>query len=195
MTYKTHGKYLFTNSQELTLKTWDDEKLYFTDGLVLDISYTTSFKPAYAMTVHKSQGSTIDRKYSIYEYKQMTPRMLYVALTRTTKQDNVSFCEIETDLIHTGYIYGYELNGKFYIGSTKNLNKRKQEHRDCIKAGDTKFNRAIKTHGFNKFNYKVLETIKYSNINELWRLEDEYIDLYDSINNGYNIRHNIKSYI
>ena len=36
----------------------------------------------------------------------------------------------------------------------------------------------------------MLETIKYNNISELWELEDKYIDKYDSVNNGYNIRMN-----
>ena len=41
------------------------------------------------------------------------------------------------------------------------------------------------------FNYKVLETIKYSNIRELWRLEDEYIIKHNSIDNGFNSRKNL----
>ena len=44
--------------------------------------------------------------------------------------------------------------------------------------------------GFDNFTYKVLDKIDYSNISELWELEDKYIDKYDSINNGYNIRYN-----
>lgn len=50
--------------------------------LNIDIKYTSIFKPAFAMTVHKSQGSTFTRPYSIYEYKTMKHRMLYVAITR-----------------------------------------------------------------------------------------------------------------
>ena len=46
------------------------------------MKYTTSFKPAFAMTVHKSQGSTFTNAFSIYEYKSMESRMLYVAITR-----------------------------------------------------------------------------------------------------------------
>ena len=42
--------------------------------------------------------------------------------------------------------------------------------------GGTRFQNAIKLHGFNKFKYKVFQTIKYSKILELWELEDIYIE-------------------
>jgi predicted GIY-YIG superfamily endonuclease len=194
LAYKTHGKLLFTNSQELVVESWTDDKLFLVDEkdnkIILEIKYTASFKPAYAMTVHKSQGTTLRRAYSIYEHKLMTPSMLYVALTRTSNKEHVNFCEIDDYRPYIGYIYSYEYNGKHYIGSTKDLTKRKQEHKMCEKAGDTKFNKTIKKHGFDKFEYQVLETLRYNNIKELWKLEDSYIEKYDSINNGYNIRYN-----
>ena len=151
----------------------------------------TSFKPRFAMTVHKSQGSTFTENYSIYEYEDMTSRMLYVALTRARDKQQINFCKIEDYKPHTGYIYCYEYSGRCYIGSTNNLSKRKQEHKEGTKSGYTKFKKAIKEYGFDNFNYKVLETIRYSNIRELWRLEDEYIIKYNCIENGFNVRKNI----
>ena len=68
--------------------------------------------------------------------------------------------------------------------------KRKQDHKDGTKSGSTKFQHAIKLHGFDNFKYKVLQTIQYSNICELWELEDTYIKKYNSIDNGYNYRFN-----
>ena len=115
--------------------------------------------------------------------------MLYVALTRARDKQQINFCKIDDYKPHTGYIYSYEYNGMYYVGSTNNL-KRKEEHKEGLKAGNTKFQKAIKIFGFDKFNYKVEETIKYSNIRELWRLEDEYIIKYNSIENGFNIRMN-----
>ena len=50
----------------------------------------TSFKPRFAMTVHKSQGSTFTENYSIYEYEDMTSRMLYVALTRARDKQQIN---------------------------------------------------------------------------------------------------------
>ena len=80
---------------------------------------STSFKPRYAMTVHKSQGSTFTEDYSIYEYETMKSRMLYVALTRARNIKQINFCKIDNYKPHTGYIYSYEYGGKYYIGSTK----------------------------------------------------------------------------
>ena len=150
----------------------------------------TSFKPRFAMTVHKSQGSTFTENYSIYEYEDMTSRMLYVALTRARDKQQINFCKIDDYKPHTGYIYCYEYSGMYYVGSTNNLKKRKEEHREGLKAGNTKFQKAIKEYGFDKFNYKVEETITYSNIRELWGLEDTYITKHNSIENGYNYRYN-----
>ena len=109
-------------------------------------------------------------------------------MTRATKKKHINFCKIDDYKHHTGHIYSYEYNGMYYVGSTNNLKKRKEEHKEGLKAGYTKFKKAIKEYGFNNFNYKVLETIKYSNIRELWRLEDEYIIKHNSIDNGFNHR-------
>jgi predicted GIY-YIG superfamily endonuclease len=179
----------------MTLTKWTDDNIYLLnkkgDTLELDIKYTTSFKPRYAMTVHKSQGSTFTENYSIYESDKMSSRMLYVALTRAREMNQINFCNIDIYNAYKGYIYSYELNGKHYIGSTRDINKRKQEHKSGTKAGNTKFKNAIAVHGYDNFNFKVLETLEFNNIKDLWELEDKYISKYDSINNGYNIRRNI----
>ena len=90
MAYKTHMGNIFTNSQELTIHSWTDDKFILLTHdhkqIELDIKYTANFKPRYAMTVHKSQGSTFTIPYSIYEYKHMKPNRLYVALTRARDQ-------------------------------------------------------------------------------------------------------------
>ena len=52
----------------------------------VDIRFTNHFKPSYGIAVHKAQGMTIDKPYSIYEYGKMKHDMLYVALTGTSKQ-------------------------------------------------------------------------------------------------------------
>ena len=118
------------------------------------------------MTVHKSQCLTIREDYSIYGYEDMRRKMLYVAMTRATKKSHINFCKIDNYKHHTGHIYSYEHTGMYQI----------------------------KLHGFDSFKYKVVETIKYSNIRELWELEDTYINKYNSIDNGYNSRLN-KIYI
>ena len=194
MAYKTHGAYKFTNSQELIVKSWTADTLILTnlknEDIEIELKYTTSFKPRFAMTVHKSQGSTFTENYSIYEHKRMKPRMLYVALTRARNKQQVHFCDVEQYKPYKGHIYSYEYKGRYYIGSAKDLVKRKQEHQNGTKSGDTKFKKAINSYGFSNFKYKVLESINYSNIRELWELEDKYIQQFNSIDNGFNHRRN-----
>ena len=72
------------------------------------------------------------------------------------------------------------------------LKKRKEEH----KTNNTnKFGRAIKQYGYTSFEFKILETINYSDRSELYDLENQYIIKYDSINNGFNWRRNEKEHI
>ena len=92
MAYQSHQGNVFTNSEELEIKSWTDHTLTLINDekeiIEIDMKYTTSFKPAFAMTCHKSQGSTFTRPFSIYEYKSMKPRMLYVAIARARQQTN-----------------------------------------------------------------------------------------------------------
>ena len=128
------------------------------------------------MTVHKSQGSTFTVPYSIYEYKQMKANMLYVALTRARDKGQINFCEISNHTPYKGYIYSYVYKGKRYIGSTANLNKRKEEHMLGVKTGFTKLKKAFIEYGYNNFVFSVLETIRYHHIKELWECEEKYIE-------------------
>ena len=100
---------MFTNSQELTIHSWTDDKfILLTQASIhieLDIQYAASFKPRYAMTVHKSQGSTFTVPYRIYESKQMKANMLYVALTRARDKGQLKLCDISNHTPYKGYIY------------------------------------------------------------------------------------------
>ena len=160
LAYKTHGQREFTNAQIFVVLSWNHatmtlQNLRKHNIIEIDIKHTTSVKPRIAMTVHKSQSLTFTEKYSIYEYKSMDTRMLYVALSRTTDKHNVNFCEIEGYTPYTGHIYSYEYNGQHYIGSTQNLQQRKDEHKNGTKSGNTKFKNAKTKYGFDNFNYKL----------------------------------------
>ena len=198
MAYKNHPQLMFTNSQELTVVDWDTKLLTLSslngEEIQIEIHRTNLFKPRFAMTVHKAQGSTFTEEFSIYEYEIMRASMLYVALTRATEFNNVNGCSIENYEAYTGDIYSYELKGKYQIGSTVNLDKRCAEHKSGTKCGDTKFKAAIVANGYNAFKYRLLETIKFSNIQQLWHLEDKYIAKYDSISHGFNMRRNTSIY-
>jgi len=50
----------------------------------------------------------------------------------------------------------------------------------------------LKQHGHKAFKWEVLATITFSNKEDLYKLEDEYIDKYNSIECGFNTRYNKK---
>ena len=52
--------------------------------------------------------------------------MLYVSLTRTSKEEYVNFCDIKIDRPRAGYIYMYFYNNKSYICCTTNIEKEKK---------------------------------------------------------------------
>jgi hypothetical protein len=79
-------------------------------------------------------------------------------------------------------------NGKVYIGKSKNFESRKKSHyyNSCyLNSKPTKIKRAINKYGFENISWTILfSTTDVSLINEK---EKEYIIIYDSIKNGYNI--------
>lgn len=91
-----------------------------------------------------------------------------------------------------GYIYKFEnkINGKVYIGKTKNIKERIYQHNHVTKNKNTKFGNAIRKYGIDMFNFDILITI-HSNSSEhlniiLNCLEKYFIKRYNSFNNGYN---------
>ena len=90
MAYKSNGRQYY-NSEDFTVKSFDDKYMcllndFDNSEINIELKFTNHFKLMYAMTVHKAQGMTINRPYSIYEYNRMQHDMLYVALTRTSKK-------------------------------------------------------------------------------------------------------------
>lgn len=92
-----------------------------------------------------------------------------------------------------GVIYMYTSpSGKSYIGQTINEKSRKNQHKNKTSKLDTKFGRAIRKYGFENLEYKVLIKFKPTANKEklkrvLNKLEERYILLYDSVENGYNL--------
>lgn len=91
-----------------------------------------------------------------------------------------------------GYIYKFEnrINGKIYIGKTKNIKERIYQHSHVTKNKNTKFGSAIRKYGIDTFDFSVLITIhskSSSNLDIILNyLEKYFIKRYDSFNNGYN---------
>ena len=83
----------------------------------------------------------------------------------------------------------YSYSNVSCIGCTTGINKRKEEHKGTK---TTKFGRALKQYGYDNFKFEILETIQFSEKQELYDIEDLYIIKYDSIKHGYNTRRNCK---
>ena len=80
------------------------------------------------------------------------------------------------------------VNSKVYIGlTTQNVNRRWSEHLYRFNLGerDHKLYKAMKKHGIDNFNIEVIENTNDKNL--LPELEKEYINKFDSYNNGYNM--------
>ena len=125
----------FYNSEDFIVNTFNEETMTLindTDNteITVDLKLTKCFKPMYAITAHKAQGATFNKPYSIYEYKRMRFDMLYVCLTRTSKQEYVNFCDIQYLKPYTGYIYRYSYNNVSYIGCTIDIEKPKNQHKE-----------------------------------------------------------------
>lgn len=89
-----------------------------------------------------------------------------------------------------GIIYKAEnkVNGKVYIGKTvKKLRIRRNHHFSCAKNNryNMYFHRAIRKYGKENFIWEVLDFC--DDEDDLNYLEQEYIKMFDSYNNGYNL--------
>lgn len=79
------------------------------------------------------------------------------------------------------------VNGKVYIGQSINIKNRWKDHVYALNRGDsncTLLQRAWNKYKQNSFSFEILELCLE---NELDNVEIKYINLYDAINNGYNI--------
>ena len=92
----------------------------------------------------------------------------------------------------TATIYFYKftciLNGKSYIGRTKDIERRITQH--LGQEGSQSLLLDLVEYGRQNFDISIIDicTIDDNDIHN--RIEDKYIHQYDSINNGYNIRLN-----
>ena len=80
-------------------------------------------------------------------------------------------------------------SGRCYIGQTiQDPNRRRLEHisdsRHTTK--EYHFHNALRKYGVDSFVFEVIDSA--NSLEELNLLEEKYVDQYDSINNGFNIR-------
>lgn len=80
------------------------------------------------------------------------------------------------------------INKKYYIGQSEDLESRIKEHKylmNKLKENNKKLNNDIIKYGIDNFEIHIIEFCK---VEELDEKEKKYIELYNSIENGYNTR-------
>jgi predicted GIY-YIG superfamily endonuclease len=90
-----------------------------------------------------------------------------------------------------GIIYGIYYNNEcLYIGSTKNLKKRKRDHKsDCYNLKGNRYTRKIyhyireNVNDWNELEWKIYESVSYENKKSLLSIEAEYIKYFNPIGN------------
>ena len=78
-----------------------------------------------------------------------------------------------------------KLNGKVYIGQSINIEERWKQHKRNYSFLTSNFYKAIQEFGINNFNWFIIEECNKKELNEK---EKYWINFYDSINNGYNMK-------
>lgn len=82
------------------------------------------------------------------------------------------------------YCFENKINGKRYIGKSKDIEARYKAHTKKAINDGTYFHNALKKYGVDAFNFTILEECEESKLNER---EEYYISHFDTYNNGYNM--------
>lgn len=80
------------------------------------------------------------------------------------------------------------VNGKCYVGSSKNLSRRKKDHMRLLESGthhSTKLKNSLRKYGLLAFEFEVLE---HCEVDVLLIREAHWMAVYDTVNSGYNMR-------
>ena len=142
------------------------------------------FSPAYAITVNKAQGATIDRPYSIWEFQMMDKHSKYTELSRATNENlisiynyNVSVKEaLNLDSGRIAYIYEISDGINNYIGSTnRTIDIRFEEHKEAHKCENWKLYEYMSKIGVENFKIREVCKFKYVSESQIRRVEQYYI--------------------
>jgi ATP-dependent exoDNAse (exonuclease V) alpha subunit len=95
---RNNCKYGIVNSEMYHVIRWNDKSICINNGCDGDIElaikdFQKNVFIAYATTVHKSQGETINEPYTIYEWDRMYKQMKYTALSRTTDIEHINIVQ------------------------------------------------------------------------------------------------------
>ncbi|MDR3573584.1 MAG: AAA family ATPase, partial [Anaerolineaceae bacterium] len=99
----TRGQYGFSNAEEFRVQEFNSNTVTLrfendnADDEVEEIKvptrdFTQFFAPAYAISCHRMQGSSISEKFTIWDWEQMDETLKYVALSRSRKLEYINIC-------------------------------------------------------------------------------------------------------
>jgi energy-coupling factor transporter ATP-binding protein EcfA2 len=183
------------NNEEFEITFIDGSKIEIkNDRITITMKHIDfkNFDLAYCITVHKSQGSTFDFEYTIYDYnfEHFHRKLLYTAMSRSTQRSNINFVKTNYNL-HTGYIYKITnlKTDKIYIGSTKrnDINDRFEEHKKST--DNSPLHQDMQLH--EDFKIEIVKRVLYIDVEELLIAETCAMIEQNSINNGYNVKYPI----
>jgi len=91
----TIDKYKLINNEFFTVESVDCEKVILKrdDGESIEGSHAfflNTFELAFCITVHCSQGLSIDEAYSIWEWEKFSKKMKYTAITRARRYNDIN---------------------------------------------------------------------------------------------------------
>lgn len=180
------------------------------------LSFKRKFNLAYCITIHRSQGSTLEGEYNIYDISSLTFELMYVAMSRCRNIDNVHFKynpryfekQVYTDdsvlrkgvyadnfgeKYENGKIYQIKYNNEIiYIGQTtsEKLDTRLKQHiQDAYKLDD-KFHKFINELEDNSLlQIELIKAYPCRSLFELLAEEQRQIRLFDGelLNTIHNI--------
>jgi ATP-dependent exoDNAse (exonuclease V) alpha subunit len=84
------------NNERYTIKKVDEKNKELTilndrNEIVINADqFQKLFRIGYAFTTHSSQGLSIDKPYTIYEFNRMSKKLKYVALSRSTRYEYIN---------------------------------------------------------------------------------------------------------
>ena len=87
-------------------------------------------------------------------------------------------------IIYSIYRFVNSINGKVYVGYTKDFTKRLHEHKQDSKRLSTKFYKAINKHGWDNFVCDIL--YQSLDVNHIKQMEIYFISEHNSYRKGYN---------
>jgi hypothetical protein len=192
---KEKEEFEIKNNEEFTVTAVNNKKISISnDRIAFTIEHKEFkyFDLAYCITVHKSQGSTYDFEYTIYEYSRFDKKLLYTAMSRSTQKGNINFNKFGASNLRKGFIYKIaDPNNKVYIGkTTTSVAQRWNEHKDCMDGSP--LHTAIQRDDAEGWKCETIKEIDFADDEELSIAETVQMMHHNAIVQGYNTKYSVQ---